>query len=111
MGDEYYDRLFSVSHSIARSPVSSTGRYTSSRDPSRGADYQYLCCRAKPPCSEWVRNRQVQYRRIESGYHLSKKHWISLYDSDNVMPEAKAANHKGRTCFADMNRVGLKDGD
>ncbi|HCD6062514.1 TPA: MmcQ/YjbR family DNA-binding protein, partial [Enterobacter asburiae] len=31
-------------------------------------------------------NQQI-YRGIEPGYHLSKKHWISLYGTDDVTPE------------------------
>lgn len=31
-------------------------------------------------------NQQI-YRGIEPGYHLNKKHWISLYASDDMTPE------------------------
>lgn len=31
-------------------------------------------------------NQQI-YRSIEPGYHLNKKHWISLYAGDDLSPE------------------------
>jgi len=31
-------------------------------------------------------NQQI-YRSIEPGYHLNKKHWISLYAGDDISPE------------------------
>ncbi|HGG8855995.1 TPA: MmcQ/YjbR family DNA-binding protein [Enterobacter roggenkampii] len=31
-------------------------------------------------------NQQI-YRGVEPGYHLNKKHWISLYGTDDVTPE------------------------
>jgi predicted DNA-binding protein (MmcQ/YjbR family) len=31
-------------------------------------------------------NQQI-YRGIEPGYHLNKKHWISLYGTDDMTPE------------------------
>lgn len=31
-------------------------------------------------------NQQI-YRGIAPGYHLSKKHWISLYAADDITPE------------------------
>ncbi|MDR9890852.1 MmcQ/YjbR family DNA-binding protein [Pseudenterobacter timonensis] len=31
-------------------------------------------------------NQQI-YRGIEPGYHLNKKHWISVYASDDITPE------------------------
>ena len=29
----------------------------------------------------------VIYRGVEPGYHLNKKHWISLYGTDDITPE------------------------
>lgn len=34
-------------------------------------------------------NQQI-YRGVEPGYHLNKKHWISLYGTDDVTPELVA---------------------
>jgi len=34
-------------------------------------------------------NQQI-YRSIEPGYHLNKKHWISLYAGDDLSPELVA---------------------
>lgn len=34
-------------------------------------------------------NQQI-YRGIEPGYHLNKKHWISLYAADDITPELVA---------------------
>ena len=34
-------------------------------------------------------NQQI-YRGIEPGYHLNKKHWISLYEADDITPELVA---------------------
>ena len=34
-------------------------------------------------------NQQI-YRGIEPGYHLNKKHWISLYGTDDITPELVA---------------------
>ncbi|HHA1271037.1 MmcQ/YjbR family DNA-binding protein [Enterobacter wuhouensis] len=31
-------------------------------------------------------NQQI-YRGVEPGYHLNKKHWISLYGTDDITPE------------------------
>lgn len=81
-------------------------------------------------------NQQI-YPSIKPGYHMNKKHWISVYpgeeiseallrdlinDSWNLVvvdqedadgrfatPEAKAANDKGRKFFADMHRKDLHD--
>jgi len=30
---------------------------------------------------------QAIYRSLEPGYHLNKKHWISLYAGDDITPE------------------------
>ena len=30
---------------------------------------------------------QAIYRSVEPGYHLSKKHWISVYAGDEISPE------------------------
>lgn len=35
-------------------------------------------------------NQQI-YRSIEPGYHLNKKHWISLYAGDDLSPELIAS--------------------
>ncbi|MGX5013171.1 MmcQ/YjbR family DNA-binding protein [Enterobacter asburiae] len=34
-------------------------------------------------------NQQI-YRGVEPGYHLNKKHWISLYGTDDITPELVA---------------------
>ncbi|WP_334354402.1 TetR family transcriptional regulator [Enterobacter hormaechei] len=44
------------------------------RDPSRAVDFKALL------------NQQI-YRGVEPGYHLNKKHWISLYGTDDITPE------------------------
>ena len=31
-------------------------------------------------------NQQI-YRGVEPGYHLNKKHWISLYGTEDITPE------------------------
>ena len=33
---------------------------------------------------------QAIYRSVEPGYHLNKKHWISLYAGDDISPELVA---------------------
>jgi len=33
---------------------------------------------------------QAIYRSIEPGYHLNKKHWISVYAGDDITPELLA---------------------
>ncbi|WP_347496224.1 MmcQ/YjbR family DNA-binding protein, partial [Enterobacter genomosp. O] len=38
-------------------------------------------------------NQQI-YRGIEPGYHLSKKHWISLYGTDVRPPVRDRHNHE-----------------
>jgi predicted DNA-binding protein (MmcQ/YjbR family) len=34
-------------------------------------------------------NQQI-YRGVEPGYHLNKKHWISLYGTEDITPELVA---------------------
>ena len=34
-------------------------------------------------------NQQI-YRGVEPGYHLNKKHWISLYGGEDITPELVA---------------------
>jgi len=45
---------------------------------------QHVSLKSDPEKS--LLNQQI-YRGIEPGYHLNKKHWISIYAADDITPE------------------------